>query len=204
MLKIVTTDGLVPLRFDKYWIQEETNGKDSFGLTIPLDDEQYPLIAEEVEAIDAETGLRYVFQQIDEGVQTATCKGSLCLDELKADVFIGYNSDTHRAAEIVASVVPKEWTVDDRSGVTIRRTVTLEGGTALDIIDAVCKTFSICVRYNNSARTITLIDPNGYTVQRLLYQENGMYAIYDADGGYRVFRAEDRLQYGAGVGHAAA
>ena len=25
-----------------------------------------------------------------------------------------------------------------------------------------------------------------------------MYAIYDADGGYRVFRAEDRLQYGAG------
>lgn len=53
--------------------------------------------------------------------------------------------------------------------------------------------------------TVTLlqIDPNGYTVQRLLYQENGMY-IYDADGGYRVFRAEDRLQYGAGVGHAAA
>ena len=48
--------------------------------------------------------------------------------------------------------------------------------------------------------TVTLlqIDPNGYTVQRLLYQENGMYAIYDADGGYRVFRAEDRLQYGAG------
>ena len=47
--------------------------------------------------------------------------------------------------------------------------------------------------------TVTLlqIDPNGYTVQRLLYQENGMYAIYDADGGYRVFRAEDRLQYGA-------
>ena len=43
--------------------------------------------------------------------------------------------------------------------------------------------------------TVTLlqIDPNGYTVQRLLYQENGMYAIYDADGGYRVFRAEDRL-----------
>ena len=50
--------------------------------------------------------------------------------------------------------------------------------------------------------TVTLlqIDPNGYTVHRLLYQENGMYAIYDAAGGYRVFRAEDRLQYGAGGG----
>ena len=52
--------------------------------------------------------------------------------------------------------------------------------------------------------TLLQIDPNGYTVQRLLYQENGMYAIYDTDGGYRVFRAEDRLQYGAGVGYAAA
>ena len=40
--------------------------------------------------------------------------------------------------------------------------------------------------------TVTLlqIDENGYTVRRLLYQENGMAAIYDADTGYRVFRAE--------------
>ncbi len=163
MLNIVTANGLVPLRFDKYWIQEETNGKDSFGLTIPLDDEQYPLIAEEVEAIDAETGLRYVFRQIDEGAQTAACKGVLCLDELKAEIFIGYNSDTHRAAEIVAGIIPENWTVIDRSGVTLRRTVTLEGGTALDIIDAVCKMFSICVRYNNRDRTITLISPKNYT-----------------------------------------
>lgn len=42
------------------------------------------------------------------------------------------------------------------------------------------------------------------TVTLLQIDPNGMYAIYDADGGYRVFRAEDRLQYGAGVGHAAA
>lgn len=54
--------------------------------------------------------------------------------------------------------------------------------------------------------TVTLlqISADGYTVQKLLYQENGMYAIYDAAEGYRVFRAEDRLQYSSGVGHAAA
>lgn len=53
--------------------------------------------------------------------------------------------------------------------------------------------------------TVTLlqIDENGYTVLRLLYQENGMAAIYDADAGYRVFRAEPRLAY-EGVGNAAA
>lgn len=53
--------------------------------------------------------------------------------------------------------------------------------------------------------TVTLlqIDENGYTVRRLLYQENGMAAIYDADTGYRVFRAEPRLEY-EGVGNAAA
>ena len=46
--------------------------------------------------------------------------------------------------------------------------------------------------------TVTLLQvgENGYKVERLLYIENGMYAIYDAAEGYRVFRTEDRLQYG--------
>lgn len=55
--------------------------------------------------------------------------------------------------------------------------------------------------------TVTLlqIGENGYTVQKLLYQENGMFSVYDAAEGYRVFRAEDRLQYGGTeAGHAAA
>lgn len=53
--------------------------------------------------------------------------------------------------------------------------------------------------------TVTLlqIGGNGYTVEKLLYCENGMYAIYDTAEGYRVFRAENRLQYSAEVGHAA-
>ena len=53
--------------------------------------------------------------------------------------------------------------------------------------------------------TVTLLQINadGYTVEKLLYCENGMYAIYDAAEGYRVFRAEDRLQYGAEAGYAA-
>ena len=53
--------------------------------------------------------------------------------------------------------------------------------------------------------TVTLlqISDNGYTVEKLLYCENGMYALYDAAEGYRVFRAEDRLQYSAEVGNAA-
>lgn len=53
--------------------------------------------------------------------------------------------------------------------------------------------------------TVTLLQINadGYTVEKLLYCENGMYAIYDAAEGYHVFRAEDRLQYGAEAGYAA-
>lgn len=52
--------------------------------------------------------------------------------------------------------------------------------------------------------TLLQIADNGYTVQKLLYCENGMYAVYDAADGYRVFRAEDRLQYSAEANHAAA
>ena len=40
-------------------------------------------------------------------------------------------------------------------------------------------------------------------VQRLLYQENSIFAVYDAAEGYRVFRAEDRLHYLTEASHAA-
>ena len=48
------------------------------------------------------------------------------------------------------------------------------------------------------------IRDSGYTVQRLLYQENSIFAVYDAAEGYRVFRVEDRLHYLTEASHAAA
>ena len=50
MLKILQADGgQIPLDFDKYFIQEETNGEDQIGFTLPLDHADYKQLAEEVQ-----------------------------------------------------------------------------------------------------------------------------------------------------------
>ena len=55
MLKILQADGgQLPLDFDKYFIQEEMNGEDQIGFTLPLDHADYKQLAEEVQLLDAE------------------------------------------------------------------------------------------------------------------------------------------------------
>ena len=49
--------------------------------------------------------------------------------------------------------------------------------------------------------TVTLlqVSADGYTVQQLLYAEGEMRALYDAEAGYTVWRAEPRLRFDSGV-----
>lgn len=48
MLKIIDGGGVTPLDFDRYYILETYDGRDSLGFTLPLEHPQYPLIAEEM------------------------------------------------------------------------------------------------------------------------------------------------------------
>ncbi len=45
--------------------------------------------------------------------------------------------------------------------------------------------------------TVTLlqVSADGYTVQQLLYTEGEMCALYDAENGYTVWRAEERIHF---------
>ena len=45
--------------------------------------------------------------------------------------------------------------------------------------------------------TVTLlqVSADGYTVQQLLYAEGEMRALYDAETGYTVWRAEQRIRF---------
>ena len=80
MLKIVSGAGQTPLDFDRYYILQAYNGRDSIGFTLPLEHPQYPLVAEEVPLIDAEDGQRYLVKALDEGAKTVNIKGELDLE----------------------------------------------------------------------------------------------------------------------------
>ena len=102
MLKILQADGgQIPLDFDKYFIQEETNGEDQIGFTLPLDHADYKLLTEEVQLLDAEDGQVYRITAIDEGAATANIKGKLELSPLRADMRIPYTNGSDTLAGTV-------------------------------------------------------------------------------------------------------
>ena len=159
MLKIIDGGSVTPLDFDRYYILEAYDGRDSLGFTLPLEHPQYPLIAEETPLMDAESGQRYLVKAIDEGAKTVNVKAELDLDELRADLRMDYTNSSDTAAGTIGAVLPAGWSVRDHAHLSIRRTVELEAGTPLEIIEACTSPFGITCRYDNAARAVHIWQP---------------------------------------------
>lgn len=164
MLKILQADGgQIPLDFDKYFIQEETNGEDQIGFTLPLDHADYKLLAEEVQLLDAEDGQVYRITAIDEGAATANIKGKLELSPLRADMRILYTNGSDTLAGTVEGVLPAGWTVVDHSLSTIRRTIDLDSATPEDVILGAASAFGgLAIRYKIADKAVHFYAPGDF------------------------------------------
>ena len=164
MLKILQADGgQIPLDFDKYFIQEETNGEDQIGFTLPLDHADYKLLAEEVQLLDAEDGQVYRITAIDEGAATANIKGKLELSPLRADMRIPYTNGSDTLASTVEGVLPAGWTVVDHSLSTIRRTIDLDSATPEDVILGAASAFGgLAIRYKIADKAVHFYAPGDF------------------------------------------
>lgn len=164
MLKILQADGgQLPLDFDKYFIQEETNGEDQIGFTLPLDHADYKLLAEEVQLLDAEDGQVYRITAIDEGAATANIKGKLELSPLRADMRIPYTNGSDTLAGTVEGVLPAGWTVVDHSLSTIRRTIDLDSATPEDVILGAASVFGgLAIRYKIADKAVHFYAPGDF------------------------------------------
>ena len=164
MLKILQADGgQLPLDFDKYFIQEEMNGEDQIGFTLPLDHADYKQLAEEVQLLDAEDGQVYRITAIDEGAVTANIKGKLELSSLRADMRIPYTNGSDTLAGTVEGVLPAGWTVVDHSLSTIRRTIDLDSATPEDVILGAASVFGgRAIRYKIADKSVHFYDPGDF------------------------------------------
>ena len=164
MLKILQADGgQLPLDFDKDLIQEETNGEDQIGFTLPLDHADYKLLAEEVQLLDAEDGQVYRITAIDEGAATANIKGKLELSPLRADMRIPYTNGSDTLAGTVEGVLPAGWTVVDHSLSTIRRTIDLDSATPEDVILGAASAFGgLAIRYKIADKAVHFYAPGDF------------------------------------------
>lgn len=152
------------LRCDDYYIREQANGLDELIFSISIWDPQYSALEEEMQLQDRDRQT-YLIKQIDGGENTAKVVAQIDLDAWKAEMHLAYGNGIKTAAETIDAIKPEGWTVIDRSGSTLRRSV--NGNlTGYEICEQCRDVFNVWIRWDNAAKTCTIIskalpDPAG-------------------------------------------
>lgn len=154
MLTLYHNGEELPLDITEYYIRELASGLDEIVFDMSIWDGKYKLIQEEDNIVDR-GGQRYLVKQIDAGATTAKLVCQLDLDEWKATLSVGYNSGTKTVSQQIDAVKPTGWTVNDRSGSTIGRTI--KGDlTPLQVCEECRKTYLVYIRWDNKTKTVTI------------------------------------------------
>ena len=154
MLTLYHNGEQYPIQDTEYYIRELASGLDEIIFNLSIYDPIYAILAEE-ENITDRGGQRYLVKQIDAGADTAKVICQLDLDEWKASLTVDYNSGSKTVSQIIDAIKPAGWTVLDRSGSSISRTI--KGNyTPLEVCIECTNVFSVYIRWNNKTKTCTI------------------------------------------------
>jgi hypothetical protein len=138
----------------EYYVRELASGLDEVIFDVSIWDPNYALLQEEANIVDR-GGQRYLVKQIDAGAVMAKIVCQLDLDEWRATLTVGYDSDTKTAAQQIDAVKPAGWTVVDLSGSSIGRTIHGDY-TPLQVCEACRDLYKVYIRWDNKAKICTI------------------------------------------------
>lgn len=160
MLTLYANNTAYPIKNDDYYIRQVDTGRDELIFNISIWDELYPLIVEEASIQDRDQ-MHYLVKAIDAGADTAKVRCEIDLDEWRTTLNPQYTNNSATCLATIQGVCPGNWTVQDRSGVTISRTIT-GAYTPLDVAEVCKETYGITLRWDNKNRVVTIINPANY------------------------------------------
>lgn len=154
MLTLYHNSQEIVLDTTEYYVRELASGLDEVIFDLSIWDPNYALIAEEANIVDR-GGQRYLVKQIDAGAVTAKIVCQLDLDDWKASLAVGYDSGSKTVAQQISAVCPAGWSVLDKSGSAISRT--LHGDyTPLQVCEACRDVYSVYIRWDNKIKRCTI------------------------------------------------
>ena len=157
MLTYIKNGESIVLDYDNYYIQEEWfGGDDTLVFSLPSDHPQLPDMLNQLSLTDKESGQAFLITQTDEGDITA----QIDLDEFRQEMYLNWTNSSNTAAGTIRQVLPTGWTVQDTSGSTIRRTITMEGATALEILREIPDVYGLAIRFDRKAKRVLLKNPD--------------------------------------------
>lgn len=160
-----------PIDNTEYYIRELSSGLDEVIFSISIHDPIYAILQEEEQVTDR-AGQRYLVKQIDAGASTAKVICQIDLDDWKSRMLVEYNSGSLQVGAQIERIAPTGWTVEDRSLVTMRRTI--QGDyTPFGVCEACRDIYQVYIRWDNARKVCTIIskalaDPVGSFATRQL------------------------------------
>lgn len=153
-------EGGIVIAADDYYIQRMEDGRDELHFTIQTADPAYVEIQEETRIIETTENQTYAVKTIDAGSESADIGCQLDLDIWRATMYLDYKSGLKTAHAIINAARPGlEWSVQGAETDTKKRSIEMDGPTALDIVLDVEDLFGYRVRFDNYRRIATIIIP---------------------------------------------
>lgn len=147
----------VVLNCDNYYIQEEWFGADdSLCFSLGFNHPQLPDMLNQLSLTDKESGQAFLITKTDEGDITA----QIDLDEFRSEMYLNWTNNSDTAGGTILQVLPNGWTLLDNSQSSIRRTVKMEGATALEILREVANIYGLAIRFDRKAKRVLLENPD--------------------------------------------
>lgn len=154
MLTLYHDGAEYPIENTEYYVRELASGLDEIIFDISIWDPNYARISEEDNLVDR-AGQRYLVKQIDAGAVTAKIICQLDLDDWKTRMDVEYDSGSKTCLQQINAVKPTGWTVQDRSGISISRT--LHGDfTPLQVCQECTGVYQVYIRWDNKTKTCTI------------------------------------------------
>ncbi len=161
MLKILINNDWFPVvDYQNYFIDIDEEGSQSMQFNIALNEIYHKIVHESI--IQDEYN-RWLVKSINQLTNSATIICELDMDDWRADYYLRSAEDvklqTKTICDALNYIKPSHWTVVDKSGSKIKRTLDLEKCTAYDLLMRAKVVYDVQYDVDTINKSITIIDP---------------------------------------------
>lgn len=157
MLTYLKNGQTVVLNCDDYYIQEEWFGADdTLCFSLGFNHPQLPDMINQLSLTDKQSGQAFLITQIDDGDIVA----QIDLDEFRSEMYLNWTNNSDTASSTILQLLPSGWTLLDNSASNIRRTIKMDGATALEILKEITNVYGLTIRFDRKTKRVLLRNPD--------------------------------------------
>lgn len=164
MLEAILNGGYFQIATDDYYIVHKSDGRDELHFSVSLNDPAYQALNEEVKIVETTEQQTYVIKGIDAGQKTVDFACILDLEDWQQECLLNYYNNTSAVGTTITGIIPAGWTLEDLSGTTQRRGISMPGPTPLEVATQCQETYGVSIRFNNHLKKATIINPSSYAL----------------------------------------